>query len=99
MPYKSMKKPVTPYNGGLKDQYTDNMDDFPWGTEEDMCDKCLEDIKGSNSDTNKNCVTYGTKITTGGSIADIVGYKPLSNAEIVDRDYQGWGESLKLYND
>ncbi len=98
MPYKSKMRPVTTYSGEIKDKYKDHIDNFPWYEEEMLCRDCLEPIKSINSDTNDNCVTYGLT-SPKESILEDLDYDLSGNSELVDRDYQGWGENLKLYDD
>lgn len=97
MPYKSKMRPVTTYSGEMKDKFKDHMEDFPWQSEESLCRDCLEPIKSINSDTNESCVTYGISFYQDDVTEDLA-YDLSGNSQLVDKDYQGWGEKLKLYD-
>lgn len=98
MPYRTKMRPITTYTGEMNDLYNDKIEDFPRNEEEQLCRDCLEPIKSINSDTNENCVSYGITNHTESVLQD-VDYDLSGNNKLVDKDYQGWGESLKLYND
>lgn len=102
--YVIKKKPVTPYNNGMKDKFRDKIEEFPYHEEEEYCHVCRGTITGSNSDLNDQCVTH----------KDLKFYKYIDNdlgiydregldneAMMVDSDYQGWGEEIadKMYSD
>ena len=58
MGYKKMK-PVTTFSGDMDSVYTDRIEGFPKNATEDLCNKCISEIRNYNISLNDQISTRG----------------------------------------